>query len=552
MALRLLAVALAAGIGHVRALRSAASVDDMHRVAAMYVESMEETAIAKTNLYEDVPGMDYSIMKPFLEGVAHDVLTTELHEHGFARMVTASHHAVIIGDLHGQLFNLLAYLKQLKADFPDYNTLPESKLFICDPKMQYVFMGDYVDRGERSIEIVLLLFAYKVLCPSGLIMLQGNHEAERTNQRYGFMKEVRWKLGHGSIYHRFNQLFQLLPFVAVAPEKFMATHGGLSRDFVHACEGMAGDFRRCLSYDIGSRMVWSDPHMGHGWAQSKRGGSIENYGLDVAKSFLQSNGLKRLLRGHEQVERGHVEMKLGDDYGVHTIFSSADYVGVLCVDSRNQPYRKPPWDTAMFRGGGTRNMGAIMIYDLVQSSFHVTLQDADTARRTALDFAHADCSLKYPSTTTRDSTTLASTTEEITTTEEQELTWKERFMTFFGLSESLLESGEPQDVPTIPIECEAHLTPEEARAHEQFVRSILAEAEDMGFEARKIIDLEGEAEVCEDPKAVEIDNCKSMTRDMITLKVFRELTGNREAGETPLEDDIVAREDELEPVAHPQ
>ena len=70
---------------------------------------------------------------------------------------------MIIGDLHGQLFNLIGYLLFIKSKLNDkgLSMLDGSSLLFCDPSMQYVFMGDYVDRGERGVELLLLLLAYK-------------------------------------------------------------------------------------------------------------------------------------------------------------------------------------------------------------------------------------------------------------------------------------------------------------------------------------------------------------------------------------------------------
>jgi len=210
----------------------------------------------------------------FLTHVAHDVLQPELEEKGYSHMVMATQATVVIGDLHGQLFNLLAFLRLLleKSEaLQDYEKLPESQLFICDSRFQYIFMGDYVDRGERSVEIVMLLLAYKALCPSGIILLQGNHEDPTANSRYGFNKEVMFKPDHtGALWTTFNdEVFAKLPFVAVAEDEFMATHGGLTPSFVGACKDLGGDFKRCLTKEMGLKMVWSDPHPYNGWAPSR-------------------------------------------------------------------------------------------------------------------------------------------------------------------------------------------------------------------------------------------------------------------------------------------
>eukprot|EP00439_Symbiodinium_sp_Y106_P058310 s335_g8.t1 len=220
MALKLLAVAFATFIGYANSIRST-STYSMKEKAAMYIKSMEETALNKIDHYKEVPGMTKDEVSAFLTHVAHDVLQPELEEKGYSHMVMATQATVVIGDLHGQLFNLLAFLRLLleKSEaLQDYEKLPESQLFICDSRFQYIFMGDYVDRGERSVEIVMLLLAYKALCPSGIILLQGNHEDPSANSRYGFNKEVMFKLDHtGALWTTFNdEVFAKLPFVAVA------------------------------------------------------------------------------------------------------------------------------------------------------------------------------------------------------------------------------------------------------------------------------------------------------------------------------------------------
>ncbi|CAE7615226.1 Ppn3, partial [Symbiodinium necroappetens] len=418
----------------------------------------------------------------------------------YSRIVRATDSAVVIGDLHGQLFNLIAFLRVIKEQVTakaDHKVLPESKLLICDPKFQYVFMGDYVDRGERSVELATLLFSYKALCPDGIILLQGNHESQSANSRYGFDKEVVHKLRSESLYNDFNKAFAKLPFVAVAKELFMATHGGLSQAFVNQCSGAQADFQRCLSYDIGSGMVWADPHRGNGWIVSPRGGDIKQHGKDITKQFLEGNG-------HEQVDKGIDTLKIQGGFVVNTIFSSADYVGIFCINERsNQPLRLPRWDPSMFRGGGDKNKGGIMFVDLKQQSFQPHTLTAETARQLARDFTGAGC-------------------------------------TFFGISLLQEDGYDPQTAEQVelPIHCRGgnHLSPDEADHHENYVRSTLAASDDMSFEARKIIDLAGEAVVCENVTDATKDNCKAMARDMITLKVGVSETSRGPKTDPPLPD----------------
>lgn len=118
----------------------------------------------------------------------------------------------IVGDIHGQYYDLLSLL-DLGGSFETN---------------QYIFLGDYVDRGSFSIEVLILLYAAKCTYPSNVWLIRGNHECRNLTSYFNFKQECEIKYDT-EVYNLIMLSFDALPLGSLINGKFVCLHGGISK-----------------------------------------------------------------------------------------------------------------------------------------------------------------------------------------------------------------------------------------------------------------------------------------------------------------------------------
>ncbi|ORX91104.1 Ser/Thr protein phosphatase, partial [Basidiobolus meristosporus CBS 931.73] len=213
----------------------------------------------------------------------------------------------VVGDIHGQFDDLLEIFR-IGGYCPDTN---------------YLFLGDYVDRGYYSVETISLLTCLKLRYPSRVHLIRGNHESRAVTQTYGFYSECVRKYGTVSVWQHFTDMFDFLTLSVVIDNSIFCVHGGLSPS-IHTIDQIKviDRYREIPHEGPMADLMWSDPDADkEDFSLSPRGAGY-TFGADVVKRFLHLNDMTHILRAHQLCMEGY--QVLYDDR-LSTVWSAPNY-----------------------------------------------------------------------------------------------------------------------------------------------------------------------------------------------------------------------------------
>ena len=243
----------------------------------------------------------------------------------------------VFGDIHGQYRDIMRFFDLWRGPI-------ESCRGGDIESYDYLFLGDYIDRGNNSLETICLLMALKVKYPDQIHFIRGNHEDLSINQAFGFAEECEERLNDDleaefSVFQTINRFFEWLPLAAVIENKILCLHGGIGKKLASISE--IENLKRPIEivHEVSNAkeqilidILWSDPtdndkELGI-QSDSPRDpcdtGFVVKFGPDRVEKFLKDNDLIMILRGHECVMDGIERFAKGQ---LITVFSATDYCG---------------------------------------------------------------------------------------------------------------------------------------------------------------------------------------------------------------------------------
>ncbi|MBP1908524.1 metallophosphoesterase [Methanolobus bombayensis] len=211
-----------------------------------------------------------------------------------ALLRVSSSKALIVGDIHGNL-EALEFILYIR------------KALKCD---HIIFLGDYVDKGPHSSQVLERILTMKLREPDTFIMLRGNHETREMNRIHGFYDEILDE----ELFQNANRTFEEMPISAVLNDSIFCVHGGIPGPV---------DLKS-INKEEAFPFLWNDPCGCDGMSASIRGSRPQCFGADIFSEFMDKNELSLMIRGHTALFTGYAWCF---DRKLLSIFSCPEYIG---------------------------------------------------------------------------------------------------------------------------------------------------------------------------------------------------------------------------------
>ena len=240
----------------------------------------------------------------------------------------------IFGNIHGVYTDLMRYFESF-GNPSDDNQMGDINV------MQYIFLGDFCDRGLYSLEVILLLFALKVKYPDFIYLIRGHHEDKFINEKYGLGDECKDRLLDDiknplSIFSNINKAFDYLPFGVLVDNNILMVHGGIGSS-INTLDDI-DNIKRPVQVELNVTnkdqlhiidLLWSEYSENienieiNSERDKNKSGFIVKYGNERLNKFLADNKINLLITAHQFVKEGFTTF---NNDRLLTVFSATNYM----------------------------------------------------------------------------------------------------------------------------------------------------------------------------------------------------------------------------------
>ncbi len=256
----------------------------------------------------------------------------------------------IFGNLNGDYNDLMRYFESF-GNPSDDNQMGDINV------MQYIFLGDFCDRGFYSLEIIFLLFALKIKYPNFIYLIRGHHEDININCNYGLNNECQEKLNcdvntANNIFNKINEVFDFLPFAVLVDNSILCVHGGIGStiNLLEDIENIQRPIK--IIQDVTNKqhqivldLLWSEfsDKINDVEVNNERDklnkGFIVKFGKDRLNQFMNDNKISLIINSHKFIKEG---FKTFNNDKLLTIFSGSNYMdkygnmgGMIIIGKKN-------------------------------------------------------------------------------------------------------------------------------------------------------------------------------------------------------------------------